>query len=128
MYLNKPLKTQIIEAEEHLRIAMLSSDVKTLNELLAPELIFTNHLGQLLSKQDDLVAHQSGTIKISDLTPSEQDIRLLCENVAIVSVRMHLSGSYAGIPSKGDFRFTRIWTLSSDGIWHVLAAHSSLVT
>jgi hypothetical protein len=125
--LNKPLETQILKAEERLRIAMLGSDVETLNKLLAPELIFTNHLGQVLSKQDDLAAHQSGTIKINELTPSEQNIRL-CGDVAIVSVRMSLSGSYAGIPSNGDFRFTRIWILSSSNTWQVLAAHSSLVT
>ena len=125
--MNKPLETQILKAEERLRIAMLGSDVETLNKLLAPELIFTNHLGQVLSKQDDLAAHQSGTIKINELTPSEQNIRL-CGDVAIVSVRMSLSGSYAGIPSNGDFRFTRIWILSSSNTWQVLAAHSSLVT
>lgn len=124
---NKPLETQILEAEERLRIAMLRSDVKTLDELLAPSLIFTNHLGRVSSKQDDLAAHQSGTIKISELIPSEPDLRL-GGDVAIVSVRVHLVGSYAGVASNGDFRFTRVWTLSSSGTWHVLAAHSSLVT
>ncbi|NER48778.1 MAG: nuclear transport factor 2 family protein [Symploca sp. SIO1A3] len=124
--MNKPVKAQILEAEERLRIAMLRSDAKALNELLAPELIFTNHLGQVLSKQDDLVAHQSGMLRISDLTPSEQYIH--CSgSFVIVSVRMHLSGSYAGKASDGDFRFTRIWTLSSSGTWHIVAAHSSMV-
>lgn len=61
------IKTQILQAEERLRLAMLNSDVNTLNELLAPELIFTNHLGQVLGKQDDLNAHQSGTLKIQVL-------------------------------------------------------------
>ncbi|MDJ0636743.1 MAG: nuclear transport factor 2 family protein [Xenococcaceae cyanobacterium MO_188.B29] len=124
--MNSSLETQILQAEERLRMAMLNSDVNTLDELLAPELIFTNHLGQVLSKQDDLAAHQSGIIKVSKLIPSEQDIRL-SGDVAIVSVRVHLSGSYAGKESDGDFRFTRIWTLSSSGSWHVIAAHSSMV-
>jgi ketosteroid isomerase-like protein len=121
------IKTQILQAEERLRLAMLGSDVNTLDELLAPELIFTNHLGQVLGKQDDLNAHQSGKLKVQVLTPSEQHIQLR-ENVAIVTVRVHLIGSYAGIASDHDFRFTRIWTLSTIGKWQVVAAHSSVVT
>ena len=39
------IKDQILEAEENLRYAMIHSDLVALNELLAPELLFTNHLG-----------------------------------------------------------------------------------
>jgi hypothetical protein len=41
---------------------MLRSDVVVLDELLAPELIFTNHLGRVLGKEDDLAAHRSGVL------------------------------------------------------------------
>jgi ketosteroid isomerase-like protein len=120
------IKTQILEAEERLRLAILSSDVNTLDELLAPELIFTNYLGQVLGKQDDLDAHQSGTLKVEVLIPFEQHIQLI-KDVAIVTVRVHLAGSYAGIASDRDFRFTRVWTLSSSGTWQIVVAHSSMV-
>ncbi len=122
------LEKQIVKSEESLRLAMLQSDVNALNELLAPELIFTNHLGQMLTKKDDLAAHQSGTLKIDVWELSEEQIRLIGDNVAIVSVRVHLSGRYAGARSEADFRFTRIWAPSSAGAWRVVAAHSSIVT
>jgi hypothetical protein len=124
--MNCPRKTQILQVEERLRLAMLSSDVNTLDELLAPELIFTNHLGQVLGKQEDLNAHQSGALKVQVLTPSEQLIQLR-ENMAIVTVRVHLVGSYASIVSVQDFRFTRVWSLSNIGTWQIVAAHSSVV-
>jgi len=124
--MSNPIETQIIQSEERLRLAMLQSDVSALNELLAPELIFTNHLGQILTKQDDLTAHQSGTLKIEVLMPSEQHIQLIGE-VAIVSVRVHLVGSYAGTRSEANFRFTRIWALASKDTWHIVAAHSSVI-
>lgn len=124
--MSNPIKTQILEAEERLRLAMLSSDVNTLDELLAPELIFTNHLGQVLGKQDDLDAHQSGTLKVEVLTPFEQHIQLV-KDVAIVTVRVHLVGTYAGVTSECDFRFTRVWTLSSSSTWQIVVAHSSIV-
>ncbi|MGD0442962.1 MAG: nuclear transport factor 2 family protein [Edaphobacter sp.] len=124
--MNRTVETQIVDAEERLRTAMLSSDVSALDELLASELIFTNHLGQLLGKENDLAAYRSGMLKVKELKPSEQHIRLTGD-VAIVSVRMQLSGTYDDNPANGDFRFTRVWALSPDKAWHVVAAHAGLV-
>ena len=124
--MTETVDNQIINIEERLRQAMLASNVSVLDELLAPEIIITNHLGQLLEKQDDLAAHESGLIKIDELKPSEQHIQIHGE-VAIVSVRMQITGSYDGNPSNGDFRFTRVWAISSSGNWHIVAAHIGMV-
>lgn len=124
--MTETVKTEIIELEERLRQAMLASDVSVLDELLAPEIIITSHLGELLRKQDDIAAHKSGLIKIHKLKPSEQQIKIYGE-IAIVSVRMHLSGTYNGSPSSGNFRFTRVWRVSSTGTWQIVAAHISMV-
>jgi ketosteroid isomerase-like protein len=125
--MDKTVKAQIVDAEGRLRAAMLNSDVDTLDELLAPELIFTNHFGHLLGKEDDLAAHRSGMLKVKDLSPSEQHIRF-AGDVVIVSVRVQLSGTYDGNPANGDFRFTRVWALSDHKTWQVVAAHSGTVT
>jgi ketosteroid isomerase-like protein len=124
--MQSPLQVQIVEVEDQLRTAMLNSDVAALNELLAPDLIFTNHLGQLLGKSDDLAAYRSGVLKIAGLEPSEQHVRVLGE-VAVVSVRMQVSGTYEGAPANGDFRFTRVWARSQQEIWQIVAAHSVLI-
>ncbi len=76
-----------------------------------------------MSKQDDLGAHRSGVLKVNQLVASEQRIQWHGE-VAIVSVRMALSGTFAGNPSDVDLRFTRIWSAASNGAWQVIAAHS----
>ncbi|MGB5595301.1 MAG: nuclear transport factor 2 family protein [Crocosphaera sp.] len=125
------VKTQIIQAEERLRQAMLTSDVTVLNELLAPDIIITNHFGELLGKQDDLNAHKSGLFKIHELNPSEQKISIYGE-MAIVSVRMQLSGSYDGISTNRDedscdFRYTRVWAISSTGTWQIVADHIGML-
>lgn len=124
--MNKTVEAEIINVEERLRLAMLASDVGTLNELLASEIIITNHLGQLLAKQDDLAAHKSGLIKIHELKASEQQIQIH-RDMALVSVRMRISGSYDGNPANGDFRFTRVWAMSSSETWHIVAAHIGMV-
>jgi ketosteroid isomerase-like protein len=120
------IETQIINLEERLAQAMLASDVNVLNELLAPEIIITSHLGELLGKQDDLAAHESGLIKIHELKPSQQRIQIHGE-VAIVSVRVQLSGSYNGTPANGDFRFTRVWAVCASGTWQIVAAHIGMI-
>jgi len=120
-------QAQIQEVEDQLRTAMLNSDVAALNELLAPDLIFTNHLGQLLGKDDDLAAYRSGVLKIVSLEPSELHVRALGD-AAVVSVRMQLSGTYEGAPANGDFRFTRVWARSQQERWQIVAAHAGLIT
>jgi len=121
------METEIIHSEARLRQAMLRSDLNVLDELLAPDLIFTNHLGQVMTKQDDLAAHRSGTLHIESLTPSEQTIQFVGE-VAIVSARVRIWGTYAGVTSDTDLRFTRVWAkITASAAWQAIAAHSSIV-
>lgn len=117
-------ETEILAAEERLRLAMLHSDVAVLDELISPDLIFTSHLGQTVGKQDDLDFHRSGLFKLDALTPSEQRIRL-CDDVAIVSVLMQLSGRFAETPFSECIRYTRVWSASKTGPLQVIAGHAS---
>ncbi|MDV2994686.1 MAG: hypothetical protein N4J56_004340 [Chroococcidiopsis sp. SAG 2025] len=125
--MNGKIEHQIIEVEEKLRLAMLHSDVKALDELLSPRVLFTDHLGHLVGKEEDLAGHKSGALKLKSLSASEQHI-LLTGDVAVVSVKMQLSGSYNGTPTNGIFRFTRVWSQSQDGTWQIIAAHSGIVS
>ncbi|OKH30967.1 DUF4440 domain-containing protein [Calothrix sp. HK-06] len=125
--MDNQIEHQIIEAEEKLRLAMLHSDVKALDELLSSRLIFTNHQGYLVSKEEDLAGHKSGALKLNSLLASEQHI-LLTGDVAIVSVKMQLSGTYNSTPTNGIFRFTRVWSQSGDGTWQIIAGHSGIVS
>ena len=133
--MNGSIKAQIIEAEERLRLAMLCSDVAVLDELLAPELVFTSHLGQIMGKADDLAAHRSGALNIREMTPFEQRIQVVgdvalakpcCKEIA--TVRVSSTANYMGRELDGDFRFTRVWAKSSQNSWHIVTAHCSAVT
>ena len=119
------VEKQIIEVEEKLRKAMLSSNIDALDKLLSPNLIFTNHFGLVISKSDDLEAHKKGDFKINSLTISEQIIRL-SGPVAIVSTHAHISGIYKGTPTSGNFRFTRVWQKET-AVWQVTAGHSNMI-
>ena len=98
----------IVEVEERLRQAMLTSDVAELDALIAPELLFTSYLGQLITKQQDLEIHRSRVLKLTELIPSDPHIQLH-DRFAVVSVQMHLVGSYDGTPIDQHIRITRVW-------------------
>lgn len=117
---------QISLVEERLRLAMLASDCLALDALISPDLIFTNHLGQVCGKQDDLNMHRNGLLKLETLEPSEVRIRTVSD-LAVVSVRMKVCGSFDDVAFHEDLRYTRVWTLSERGGWEILTGHSSRV-
>ncbi len=119
------MKNEIVEMEEKLRIAMLESDVDTLDILISPDLIFTNHLGYLVSKNEDLESHRNQDFKFSELKLSDFHFNILHLNI-IVSVRAEIEGLYKGQEANGNFRFTRVWSKGA-GHWQVVAGHASLI-
>jgi Domain of unknown function (DUF4440) len=125
--MNDNLQSQIIELEEQLRQAMLHSNVAELDNLIAPELLFTNHLGQIFSKQEDLDAHRSGKFKFTEITPSDRHIQIN-PGFTVVSVLMHIVGSYDGTPVEQDIRFTRVWAISTADSIQIIAGHTSAIS
>ena len=117
---------QITLVEERLRQAMLASDCSALAELISPDLIFTNHLGQVCGKQEDLNMHRSGMLKLHTLDPSDVCVKTR-GGLAVVSVRMKVGGAFDAVVFQEDLRYTRVWALSERGSWEILAGHSSRV-
>ena len=117
---------EIEAVEAALRQAMMASDVPTLERLLADDLMFTNHLGQRMTKQDDLAAHRSGTMVINHLEPFDQHIKML-GTVAVVNVAARIVGTFAGNPFEETLRFTRVWQAMAPGTWQIIAAHATAV-
>ncbi|MGQ2982525.1 nuclear transport factor 2 family protein [Flavobacterium sp.] len=111
--------------EERLIKAMKESNILMLDALLAEDLIFTGHTGQMFTKADDLDAHRSGNVEIFEINPSEQVI-IPMGNIAVVSVLLEISGSFFGNTEVGFFRFTRVWKEIGEGM-QVVAAHSTQV-
>ncbi len=111
--------------EERLITAMKESNVLAIDALIADDIIFTNHTGQVFTKQDDLEAHRSGNIEIFDINAREQMITVNGD-IAVVSVLLEISGSFYGNTEVGFYRFTRIWKQVGNGM-QVIAAHSTQV-
>lgn len=124
------IEKTIAAYEERLKAAMLKSDIDELDQLLAHDMVFTNHLGEVISKTDDIASHKSGELLINSLELSEGFIKPF-GGVVTVSVRTKITGYYQAEPVAGDFRFTRLWcpvfAEQDDSRWQVVVAHSSLL-
>jgi hypothetical protein len=124
--MSRHAESQILALEDRLRQAMLTSDVAELDALIAPELLFTSHLGHLVSKSQDLAMHQSGVLQLQALTPSDRHIQRN-DGFTVVSVQMHLLGHYNDRPVDEHIRYTRVWAMSSSGQLQIVAGHASVV-
>ena len=117
-------QARVIEYEEMLRSAMLSNNVELLEELLSDELIFVNHLGQWLSKEEDINAHRSKSLDIAGIEVLEQEIKLFQE-LAVTVTKIALNGSLAtGESIGGEYSYTRVWK-DVEGKLKVVSCHCS---
>lgn len=119
-------ESAIVDVEERLRRAMLASDVDALDALISADLIFTDHLGRVFGKEEDLAAHRSRMLRFHALDPAELRIAMH-GGLAVVSVRMAVAGSYGGAEFAAKLRFTRVWRRAPSGGWQVIAGHGSEV-
>ncbi|RCJ42006.1 hypothetical protein A6770_35565 [Nostoc minutum NIES-26] len=118
--------TLIEQLEERLRQAMLKNDVSTLEELIANDLVFTTHTGELIDKQTDLEAHRSPIQKLVLLQAQQQRVQLY-GNTAVVTVKMEVAGTLEGKAFAGIYRYTRVWASQPQENWQVVAGHVSEV-
>lgn len=109
--------------EDKLIEAMIRSDSETLNHLLADELIFINHIGQQVTKSQDLEMHSSGQIHIDSVTRESFDA---CEysGCLVVNTCLSVTGIYAGQSANGRFHYLRTWANTDKG-WQVVGVKSS---
>jgi len=125
--MTQKIELLIMQYEARLKNAMLQSDILELDKLLDYNLIFTNHLGKVMTKQNDLDAHESGMLKINQISVSEQEVKVY-NDVVIVTLLATISGYFSGVDSNNQFRFTRVWIKTEDESWKVIVGHSSLVS
>ena len=111
--------------EDALRKAQVAGDVRELDRLIDDSLLFIGPNGAVYGKQDDLDAHRNGLIRITRLDPSEERV-MRFGDIAIVSVRMEMTGTFDGTAFAGPFRYTRVWRELKGG-WRIVAGHASAV-
>lgn len=111
--------------EDELRIAMLAGDAGAMTALLDDRLVFTAPDGSLLSKSQDLAAHETGWLKLWAIDATEASLHSV-DTMVLTTTRANLSGSLDGAAFAGPFVYTRLWSRSS-GRWRIAAGHASAI-
>ena len=114
---------EIIVLEAALRAAQLSADVKTLDCLIADELLFAGPDGRLGSKAADLASHGSGTVRFRVHEPEELRVRAVGNCVRVASLQARLTVEVDGARTSGTYRYTRVWAREHDDRWRVVGGH-----
>ena len=117
----------IVALEAELRRAQLDADVKSLDRLIADELLFTGPDGRLGTKAEDLAAHGSGAVRFREHEPEELRIRTVGDDVRVAVLRTRLAVEAGGAMFSGTYRYTRVWAREADGPWRIVAGHVSAV-
>jgi ketosteroid isomerase-like protein len=110
--------------EEKLRQAMLTSDVHTLDQLIADDLAFTAPNGTVINKQMDMESHRSGQTKFTSIKILEQQAHDYGACI-VVMVRAELSGVFNEQAFSGIYCYTRVWMKHQEQ-WRIIAGHASL--
>lgn len=116
---------EVINAEHRLKSSMVSSDIAVLDELLADNLVFINHFGHRVSKQEDIALHQTGLLSIASIELSDLQVEPLGSCV-LVYANAEIVGTYDGADANGRFAFSRVWLKTNDKL-QVVSAHSTIL-
>ena len=118
---------EIVILEARIRAAQLRADLIALDDLISDDLLFTGPDGQPGTKEQDIEAYRSGTVKFMAHVPEELRIRRVSADVAITSLRAQLTVEVGGVLSHGTYRYTRGWPREEGRGWRVVGGHVSLV-
>ncbi|MGD9580412.1 MAG: nuclear transport factor 2 family protein [Vampirovibrionia bacterium] len=115
----------IIQLEEDLRSAMLTSNTTKLDELIADTLIFTIPDGSVMGKEDDIKFHKTGIQKLYKLDHYDQTTTIL-NDIAIVTTKTLIEGTINNNDISGKYCYTRIWKIINNK-WQIIAGHCSII-
>ncbi len=111
--------------EERLRIAMMKSDIEESEKLFSDDLLFVNHLGAFISKEDDLSAVKRGAVKLSEIKIISQNIRMAGDVAVVVSdVELELILNNENLVDH--LIYTRIWQ-RFDNEWMLVGGQATKV-
>lgn len=101
------MQTVIEEQEPGLTEAMLTGDVESLDALVADDLVFLSHPGNIVTKEMDIGAYQSG-LKMERIEFLDQQIKF-AENAAVTVTRADITVLVGGETIKDALWHTRFW-------------------
>ena len=115
----------IIELDKKRMTAMAQKDLKTLNELIADDLIYTHSTARLDTKQSLIGNMEAGSTVYTSMVPSDVKAQDLGDTVVLTgSCRIGVNSG--GRPNSFSVRFTDIYA-NKGGRWQMVTWQSTRI-
>ncbi len=115
----------IEQLEQQWRDAILSKDPSAEAALLADSYVGIGPDGTIASKSEELQARANGQEHLEKYEVEERKIRIY-GSTAVVTSKVRIQGMYSGQPILGEYRYTRVWSLSH-GQWRIVSFEASRI-
>lgn len=102
------MDSKIKDYEERLRIAMINDDCDELDKLMSDDMKFISHMGQMVTKQDDIDAHKNSLFSITNIIFRSQTISVFSDRALVISDAELELDTPNGIV-KDHLIYTRLW-------------------
>jgi ketosteroid isomerase-like protein len=124
---DKLAETEVRQLNAQEEQAFLNKDSKALDRLWSNDLVVTNPLNKLVTKQQVLEMVESGFLVITSLDRQIEYLHVYGDTVIVAGSETALWGGR--MPSAGKterLRFTAIW-MKQNGRWQEVARHANIV-
>ena len=116
---------ELIALENRFNEALVRADLKTIEDIEADDLIFTDASGTVTTKADELQSMRSGDVKFESIKMDNTQVQDF-GNLAVVTGRLVERAKYKNADISGIYRFTDVWA-KRKGKWEHVAGQETLV-
>jgi ketosteroid isomerase-like protein len=116
----------LIQLESRFNDALVRADLKTIKEIEADDLIFTDATGAVTSKADEMQSLKSGDLKFESIQMTDTRVQDF-GGVAVVAGRLVEKVQYKNADISGTYRFTDVWA-KRKGQWEHVASQETIVS
>ena len=113
----------IIDLDKKRMNAMAQKDIKTLNELIADDLVYTHSSARLDTKQSLIANMESGSTVYTSVVPSDVKAQDLGDTVVLTG-SCQISVNAGGRPNSFGVRFTDVYA-NKGGRWQMVTWQST---
>jgi ketosteroid isomerase-like protein len=117
---------EIDSLEDEWRSAILTSDTKAMDSLLADDYMAITPSGTIQSREDALDSLRAGRIRFTSLSITDRRVRFY-GTTAVVTSLADIQATTPDGPVTGSYRYTRVYVKDPQGAWKIVSFEASHV-
>lgn len=117
---------EIDQLEDEWRNAVLKSDTKAMDSLLADDYMAITPAGTLQSRDETMQNLRSGRVHFTSLTITDRKVRFYGTTAVVISLATIQANTPDG-PVTGNYRYTRVYVRDARGNWKIVSFEASHV-